>query len=101
MPRAVDALVVGAGVSGLTTAVSLAEAGLRVRIWTAEPPSRTTSAAAGAMWGPFLVEPVDRVMEWSRRTLDEFEHLAQDPATGVRMVTGIEASRQRAEPPAW
>lgn len=101
MARAMDALVIGAGVSGLTTALSLTQAGLRVRIWTAEPPSRTTSAAAGAMWGPYLVEPVDKVMEWSRRTLAELERLAEDATTGVRMVGGIEASRQRAEPPVW
>ncbi|WP_033666811.1 FAD-dependent oxidoreductase, partial [Salinispora mooreana] len=59
-----DALVVGAGVSGLTTAICLAEAGLRVQIWAAESPERTTSYAAGAMWGPYLVEPVGRVRVW-------------------------------------
>ena len=44
-------LVSGAGVSGLTTAICLAEAGQRVRVWTAEPPHQTTSAVAGAV-GP-------------------------------------------------
>ena len=57
----VDALVIGAGVSGLTTAICLAEAGVRTRIWTARMSPETTSAAAGAMWGPYLVEPLDRV----------------------------------------
>jgi D-amino-acid oxidase len=99
--RLVDALVVGSGVSGLTTAVSLREAGFEVRIWTAEPPARTTSAAAGAIWDPYLPESGDRVLEWSRRTLRELQLLAADPATGVRMVTGIEASRQPVEPPTW
>jgi D-amino-acid oxidase len=37
--RDFDALVVGAGVSGLTTAVHLAETGLRVRVWSADPPA--------------------------------------------------------------
>lgn len=96
-----DALVIGAGVSGLTTAVCLAEAGLRVKIWAAEPPERTTSYAAGAMWGPYLVEPVDRVRVWSAQTLDVLRHLATDPATGVRLVSGIEASRTPVEPPEW
>ena len=50
----VDAVVVGAGVAGLTTAISLAEAGLATRVLTANPPSGTTSAAAGAIWGPVL-----------------------------------------------
>jgi hypothetical protein len=46
---AADAIVVGAGVIGLTTGICLAEAGLRVRIRTAELPGQTTSAAAVAM----------------------------------------------------
>ncbi|MGN9779423.1 FAD-dependent oxidoreductase [Micromonospora sp. H33] len=96
-----DALVIGAGVSGLTTAICLAEAGLRVRIWAAEPPERTTSYAAGAMWGPYLVEPLDRVRVWSAQTLDVLQQLATDPATGVRLVSGIEASRKPVEPPKW
>ncbi|MFI6758825.1 FAD-dependent oxidoreductase [Micromonospora sp. NPDC050417] len=49
-----DVLVVGAGVSGLTTAVCLAEAGFRVQMWSAESRRQTTSFAAGAMWGPYL-----------------------------------------------
>lgn len=96
-----DALVIGAGVSGLTTAICLAEAGMRVHIWTAEPPQRTTSVAAGAMWGPYLVEPIDRVRVWSTLTLEGLRKLADDPATGVRLTPGIEASRAPADPPEW
>lgn len=96
-----DALVVGAGVSGLTTAICLAEAGLRVQIWAAESPERTTSYAAGAMWGPYLVEPVGRVRVWSAQTLDVLRHLATDTATGVRLVFGVEASRKPVVPPEW
>lgn len=97
----VDAIVIGSGVSGLTTAVSLAEAGLKVAIWTAEPSRATTSAAAGAMWGPYLVEPQDKVLEWSRHSLAEFTKLANDPSTGVRMTSGIEAARHPMEDPPW
>jgi D-amino-acid oxidase len=53
--------VVGAGVSGLTTAVCLAEAGLDVAIRADRPPEETTSAVAGAIWGPHLVERSERV----------------------------------------
>jgi D-amino-acid oxidase len=49
-------VVVGAGVSGLTTAVVLAEAGHKVHVVASELPG-ATSLAAGAMWGPYLVEP--------------------------------------------
>jgi D-amino-acid oxidase len=97
----VDALVIGAGVSGLTTAVSIAELGKRVRIWAADPPQATTSMAAGAMWGPYLVEPLDRVAVWSRHSLDVLRKLAEQPETGVRLLAGIEASRTPADPPDW
>lgn len=96
-----DAVVIGSGVSGLTTAVCLAEAGLSVTIWTADLPESTTSAAAGAMWGPYLVEPVDKVLDWSRQSLTVFTALAEDESSGVRMVSGIEAARHPMEPPVW
>jgi len=99
--RQIDALVIGAGVSGLTTGICLADAGLRVHIWTAELPQETTSVAAGAMWGPYLVEPIDRVRIWSARTLEVLRQLAGNPATGVRLTPGVEASRIPVDPPEW
>src|SRR5579859_3086968 len=49
--RDMDVLVIGAGVCGLTTGISLAEAGLSVRIRAAAPPEQTTSVAAGRSGG--------------------------------------------------
>jgi D-amino-acid oxidase len=88
-----DVLVVGAGVSGLTTAVCLAEAGLRVTILAAAPPAETTSSVAGAIWGPHLVEDSPRTARWARVTLVQLREFAADPATGVRTATGVEAAR--------
>ncbi|WP_250001083.1 FAD-dependent oxidoreductase [Actinoplanes sp. M2I2] len=96
-----DIIVIGAGVSGLTTAICLAEAGAGVTVWTAEPTTETTSMAAGAMWGPYLVQPLDRVDAWSTHTLAVLRDLANDVRTGVRLVSGIEASRGAVEAPAW
>ncbi|MCC5697551.1 FAD-binding oxidoreductase, partial [Klebsiella pneumoniae] len=69
-------LVIGAGVLGLTTGVVLAETGRPVRIRTAELPEQTTSAVAGAMWGPALLPPADRVPYWGTRSHAEFTSLA-------------------------
>lgn len=97
-----DAVVVGAGVIGLTTAICLAEAGLRVRIIAERPPADTTSAVAGAMWGrgPGVSEPADRIVAWSTVTFSEFAKLADDPATGVRFARGLAATRDPVGPPA-
>lgn len=100
MSRAEQATVVGAGVIGLTTAVVLAEAGLATTVVAAEVPGRT-SLAAGAMWGPYLVEPKDKVERWSRRSLEVFTELADDPGSGVRITCGIEASRHEDTAPDW
>jgi D-amino-acid oxidase len=98
-----DILVIGAGVSGLTTAVCLAEAGRSVTVAAADRPQHTTSAAAGAVWGPHLVGMDERVSRWGDVTLATLAELAADPAaTGVRLASGLVASGPPlAEPFDW
>lgn len=100
--READVAVIGAGVSGLTTAICLAEAGLAVSVRAAEPPLATTSAVAGALWGLHLVGLDERVTRWSEITLARLLDMVDDPATGVRLVSGTMASRSpQQDPPAW
>lgn len=94
-----DVLVVGAGVSGLTTAICLAEAGLPTVIQASAPPAQTTSSVAGAIWGPHLVEESPRSTRWRRDTLSALQDLAAEPGTGIRTVVGREAYRGAAPPP--
>jgi D-amino-acid oxidase len=97
-----DVLVIGAGVSGLTTAICLAEAGCGVTVAAAQRTPLITSAAAGAIWGPHLVGIDERVTGWGAVTLARFAELANDPASGVHVASGITASAdQRAEPFGW
>jgi D-amino-acid oxidase len=100
MVRRSDVTVIGAGVSGLTTGVRLAEAGHRVRVLTAVRPESTTSCAAGAIWGPHMVAH-ERADLWAKRGLVAFQDLAAIAGTGVTIVAGIEASRGRAQRPDW
>jgi len=95
-----DVLVLGAGIIGLTTAIRLAEHGAPVRIMTDEPSARTTSAAAGAMWEACLVDhpETDR---WSRVSHRRLLAEAADPASGIRVVSGVEATRSPIEVPDW
>ncbi|HEY0631045.1 MAG TPA: FAD-dependent oxidoreductase [Thermoleophilaceae bacterium] len=78
--------VVGSGVSGLTCAVRLAEAGARVTIVTREPPGRTTSAVAGAVWFPYRVRPNERTGPWGRAGYERFEALSGRDGMPVTMV---------------
>ena len=95
------ALVIGAGVSGLTTAICLAETGIPVRVLAAAPAAETTSAKAGASWGPYLVSDA-RILAWSTETRIALERIAQaDPSSGVHLVPGIEAAPVRMDPPDW
>ena len=95
-----DVLVIGAGVAGLTTAVLLAEEGLAVRVRARQPPRQTTSAAAGAIWGPHLANH-ESVPRWSHMSLDVFRRLAGRDGTGVRMLGGLEVARPRIPAPEW
>ncbi|KAB8161288.1 FAD-dependent oxidoreductase [Streptomyces sp. 3MP-14] len=103
MARARDGvLVVGGGVSGLTTAVVLAESGRPVRLVSDRPPESTTSAVAGGLWEPYLAEPRERVAGWAFATLPTLTALAERPAeTGVRMVAGVKAQRTPEPVPPW
>jgi D-amino-acid oxidase len=90
MPRQERSVVViGAGVSGLTTAICLAEAGHPVSVWAADPPRHTTSMVAGALWGPSFQEPVAKTLAWTQQSLRDIVALAQDPGSGVRMAPAL------------
>lgn len=94
-------VILGGGVSGLTTGICLAEAGISVKIRAPEVAETTLSVAAGAIWGPYLVEPGKLVEVWGGKTLEVLRELAVVPGTGVTVPTGVMAARQEEEAPAW
>ncbi len=95
-----DVLIVGAGVSGLTTGVRLADCGVRVRIRAERGPEASSSAAAGAIWDPIYANHPS-VPVWATRTYDAFVRLEGEGKPGVRLVDGIEASRVPIPSPGW
>jgi D-amino-acid oxidase len=88
-------LVVGAGVSGLTTALSLARAGVEVEVVAERFECDLVSVVAGALWewppavcGHHRDETsVHRSKTWAMQSYDVVSDLARDPATGVFMRT--------------
>jgi D-amino-acid oxidase len=81
-----EVAIIGAGVSGLTCGVLLAERGYGVTIFAEELGERTTSAAAAAIWFPYDAEPADKVINWSLRTYEQLRALASQQNTGVSMI---------------
>jgi D-amino-acid oxidase len=97
----VHVVVVGAGISGLTCALRLREAGHRVDVVAAAPPERTTSAVAAALWYPYRALPRDAVTRWSAVTFEVLAGLLDVPGAGVRMRLGRELLREHAPDPWW
>jgi D-amino-acid oxidase len=98
----VRAIVVGAGVVGLTTAVCLREAGIEADVVARDAPADTTSAVAAALWYPYRALPAERVTAWSAATYEHLARLArEEPGAGVRMRTGTELLAPGAPDPWW
>lgn len=78
--------IIGCGISGLTTAIVLQDAGFEVNIIAENLPQNTTSAVAAAIWFPYAVQPREKVNHWSYASYKKFEALSELPEAGVSMV---------------
>lgn len=100
-----EIIVIGGGISGLATGLTLVRAGQRVRLWARELSPHTTSDVAAALWYPYLVQPEAKVKAWGRVAYDQFQADLADPARGVIWQPGfLEAVPHRLaddELPAW
>lgn len=93
--------VVGAGISGLTVAVSLLRAGHEVRVVAAEPAERSTSALAAAVWFPTYAGPPDLVARWGARTLRVLAEQAAAGVPGVVLRESLVLGREPLGEPDW
>lgn len=93
-------LVIGSGVSGLSAALKLLQAGHSVEIWTKESPdnSPNTSASAYAMWVPVKIDADPRVERWTQETYAELVQLASNPDAGVTLRDIYQLKPHHAEP---
>lgn len=95
-------LVIGAGVSGLTTAKCLDDAGFAVTVVAERSAEFTPSVVAGALWEwPPAVcghhtnsESLRRSKNWAVASYESFQALSAQPETGVRMAPAVFYFRQ-------
>jgi D-amino-acid oxidase len=100
-PGDVWVTVLGAGVTGLTTAISLLDAGCRVRVVAAAPIEASTSYLAAAVWFPTHAGPPDRVAAWGCDTYDVLADQAERGVPGVVMRESLVLYREPPGEPHW
>ena len=94
--------IIGAGVSGLTCGVVLAEHGYRTAIFAKEIGQQTTSSVAAAVWFPYHVEPAERVIPLALETYQVLLDLARFPESGVSIIESRQFLRHgEIEIPDW
>jgi D-amino-acid oxidase len=93
-----DAVVVGAGVVGLTSAVRLLEAGWSVTVVGGRP---VTSYVAAAVWFPTLAAPREHVVRWGRDTYLELVEQARTGVPGVILRDSVTLYREPPGRPWW
>ena len=94
-------LVVGGGVSGLSTGIRLLEDCWSVDIWSSKFSPNTTSDIAAALWYPFLSAPVEKTNLWGSNTYDVLKEFSKNPDTGISMTQTYEYFREKQPDPSW
>ncbi len=95
-------LVLGAGVSGLSTGILLLKEGYGVQIWAKDLPPNTTSNIAAAFWFPYLCNPRDKATKWAGATLRYLKQNAlNDPKSGCVKRSMTEVFDHEVEDPWW
>lgn len=91
-PKTKRVLVLGAGVSGLSSGILLLQKGYEVVIWAKDLPPNTTSNKAAALWYPYHCFPKEKAARWAKNTLDYLkDYLIFDKKSGcvTRKITEV------------
>ncbi|MDO8583182.1 MAG: FAD-dependent oxidoreductase [bacterium] len=95
-------LILGAGVSGLSTAILLLKKGYSVMIWAKDLPPNTTSNKAAAIWYPYLCYPRNKAIPWAKTTFEYFQNeIMVDPNSGCIARTFTEMFDKLQPAPWW
>lgn len=94
--------IIGGGIIGVTTGITLAEAGHYVTILTRDAPEKTTSWAAGAVIYPVNIEESGRSFAWFKINNQRLESLRAGGVPGLSWIDWMKCSaRADCEIPVW
>ncbi|CAN5644924.1 FAD-dependent oxidoreductase [soil metagenome] len=95
--------IVGAGISGMSTAYLLKKQGHNVTIYASSFSPHITSNKAAAFWFPYHIRNDKRGIEWCNTTYKYYLHFAEDPNTGIslRQLHKILREHVAEEEPIW
>lgn len=96
-------LVIGAGISGLTSAIILQEMGCDVEIWAKECSPHTTSDVAGAAWYPYKAtgDNFNGLSLDTRTALEDQKQRFGSKRTGIIESEIIDLHRNKMPDPDW
>jgi D-amino-acid oxidase len=77
--------VIGAGISGMSSALKLVEAGNAVSVFAKAFSPNITSNRAAAFWLPYHIRNDKRGINWCRKSYEVYKELSKDPATGISL----------------
>lgn len=84
--------VIGAGISGLSTAFVLVNEGHKVTVLSKAFSPNTTSNKAAAFWFPYHVRGDSRAISWASKSYQFYQQLADDNNSGIsfiKLIKGI------------
>jgi D-amino-acid oxidase len=87
-----NVLIIGSGVIGLSVAIKLLEQhqnNISITIFTSKRTPHTTSDIAGALWGPYKIEPQNKANQFAIDSLNMFDKISKEEKnSGVYYVNG-------------
>src|SRR5678815_2246189 len=95
--------IVGAGISGMSTAFLLMQKKYRITIYAKAFSPNITSNKAAAFWFPYHIRNDKRGINWCRETYTFYTELSKRPETGISMKKLIKVVRKGIEntEPKW
>ena len=94
--------IIGGGISGLSCAICLQQAGFSPTVYSDKWTPNTTSDVAAAVWYPFTVEPEEKVAVWGKASYEMFFRIGEEsPESGVYFLPGYDLFGKKMPDQRW